>query len=63
MTEQNEIIAEALAYHALEEALADFIKDPKAPDDEIQLADGFLCIMRESKKKFLKMILEREAKK
>ena len=59
----REMFAESLAYRALELALQKMIKDPNTKDDEIELADGFLCTMRETKKKCLEALKKREAKR
>lgn len=60
IVEGRDIIAEALSYRVIEKALKDFIEDPESKDAEIELADGFLCLMYDSKKKFLKLLKERE---
>ena len=59
----REMFAESLAYRALERALQEMIKDPNTKDDEIELADGFLCMMRETKARFFKAEEDREAKR
>ena len=50
----KEVIAESLAYRLMERALQAFIDDPEMGDEEIKLADGFLCTLREAKKTALK---------
>ena len=59
----KEVIAESLAYRLMERALQDFIDDPKMGDEEIKLADGFLCTLREAKRRALKNLDKREGKK
>ena len=58
----KEVIAESLAYRLMERALQDFIDDPKMSDAEIKLADVFLCVLREAKRRALKKLDKKEAK-
>lgn len=59
----RDIVADALAFKMLEDALKNFIEDPESKDDEIKLADGFLCSMREAKQNALKIMERKEGKK
>ena len=59
----KEVIAESLAYRLMEKTLRAFIEDPEAGDEEIKLADGFLCALREAKRRALKNLDKKEAKK
>ena len=59
----KEVIAESLAYRLMERALQAFIDDPEAGDEEIKLADGFLCTLREAKETALKKLDKKEGKK
>lgn len=59
----RDIVADALAFRMLADALERFIEDPESEDPEIKLADGFLCSMREAKEKALEIMKRKEGKK
>ena len=58
----KEIIAESLAYRLMERALQACIDDQEAGDADIKLADGFLCPLREAKRRALKNLDKKEGK-
>ena len=59
----KEVIAESLAYRHMEKALQALIDDPEMGDNEIKLADGFLCTLHEAKRRALKNLDKKEGKK
>lgn len=59
----KEIVAESLAYRHMEKALQALIDDPEMGDEEIKLADGFLCMLHETKRIALKKLDKKEGEK
>lgn len=58
----RDIVADALAFRMLEDALEEFIEDPESEDPEIKLADDFLCSMRKAKEKALDIMKRKEGR-